>query len=64
MPTIGPLTETDLNTINEALAKIATAENDVANAKRAGIEVSAQAQVLKIAKAKLLQIKNVYFPGR
>ena len=64
MPPNGPLSETDLNNINEALAKIATAENDVANAKRAGIDVSAQAQVLEIAKAKLLQIKNVYFPGR
>jgi len=61
---ISPLTDQHLVTIKNALDVIAVAENQIAMAKRAGIDVSQSEKQLADSKAKLLQIKNVYFPGQ
>ena len=59
----GPLTLAHLEQIKQALAVIARAEIEIDRAKRAGIDVTQQTQQLADSKAKLLQIKNVYFPN-
>jgi hypothetical protein len=59
-----PLTADHLEQINNALSVIAVAENQVAMAKRAGINVDAQEAQLSDSKDKLLRVKNVYFPGQ
>ena len=58
-----PLTLAHLEQIKQALGVIARAEIELDRAKRAGIDVTMQAQQLADSKAKLLQIKNVYFPN-
>ena len=53
-----------LSQIQNALVVIANAEQHVDQAARAGIDVSAQRAQLTDAKSKLLQLKQVYFPGQ
>lgn len=64
------LTDTHLAQINSALAQIKEAENELALAKRAGLQTTIQGQSIpdleaKITtlKAQLQQVKNVYFPN-
>lgn len=59
-----PLTPEHLAQIKNGLDVIAFAEQEVAKAKRAGIDVSQQEKDLAENKQKLLQLKNVYFPGQ
>jgi hypothetical protein len=59
-----PLTFEHLQQIRNALSTAAVAQQHIDLAKRAGIDVSAQEQLLKDQMAKLLAIKNVYFPGQ
>lgn len=59
-----PLTHEDLASINAALDNIKTAEAQIALAKRADIDVSAQEAELQKNKTQLLKIKQVYFPGQ
>lgn len=59
-----PLTPEHLAQIKNGLDVIAFAEQEVAKAKRAGIDVSQQEKDLAESKQKLLQLKNVYFPGQ
>lgn len=60
----GPLTETDLQQINEALAEIESAESIIAQAKQAGIPLERQEAQARETKEKLLRIKQAFFPGR
>lgn len=63
-PLTSPLNSDHLAQIKNALDVIAFAEQEVAKAKRAGIDVSQQERDLADSKQKLLQVKNVYFPGQ
>lgn len=58
-----PLGPTHLASINNGLDAIAVAEKQVILAKQAGIDVGNEEQNLRDTKAKLLQIKNTYFPN-
>ena len=60
----GPLTENDLNQINEALVEIESAEGIIAQAKQAGIPLERQEVQARETKEKLLRIKQAFFPGR
>lgn len=63
-PTISPLSGEDLGRINTALSNVDKGLAQAELAQRAGIDVSGQIQQLKDTQAKLLQIKQVYFPGQ
>ncbi len=58
------LTERDLEQINNALAEIESAEGVIAQAKQAGIPLDRQENEARDTKAKLLRIKQAFFPGR
>ncbi len=60
----GPLGERDLEQINTALAEIESAEGIIAQAKQAGIDLTRQETEARETKAKLLRIKQAFFPGR
>ncbi len=60
----GPLTERDLEQINNALVEIENAEGIIAQAKQAGIDLSRQENDARETKEKLLRIKQAFFPGR
>lgn len=62
--TTGPLTERDLEQINQALVEIESAEGVIAQAKQAGIDLSRQETEARETKEKLLRIKQAFFPGR
>jgi len=64
------MTEEHLAKIDKALASLKVAQNEIAMAERAGLTTGAggeQLSALKAkvedTKAKLLQLKNVYFPN-
>jgi len=59
-----PLTEAHYNEIQNALAEAQNGLNQVAKAKLAGIDLPDLEQEIKEHQAKLIRIKNVYFPGR
>lgn len=59
-----PLTAAHLEQIKNALDVIHVAKTQVDMAKRAGIDVAAQEAQLLDSEAKLLKLKNVYFPGQ
>lgn len=59
-----PLTENHLAQINQGLDQVNVALQQIDMAKRAGLDVSAQEQQANDTRDKLLQLKNVYFPGR
>ena len=61
---VNPLTEADLTKIDDALAAIAIGEKQIELARRAGFEVADKEKELAASKEKLLQIKQVYFPGQ
>lgn len=62
--TVGPLTQDHLRQIQDGLHFIGLAETQIELAQRAGLDVSDQKAKLVDAKAKLLQIKQVYFPNQ
>ena len=59
-----PLTETHLLEINKGLEAVKNARNQINMAKRAGLDVAAQEAANNDLERKLLQLKQVYFPGR
>ena len=59
-----PLTQQHLNDINTALQAINIAREQIAMAKRAGIDVSAHETAVGDTEKRLLAIKQVYFPGQ
>ncbi len=60
----GPLNESDLDHINQALVEIESAEKIIAQAKQAGIDLTPQEVQARDTKEKLLRIKQAFFPGR
>ena len=60
----GPLNESDLDHINQALVEIEAAEGIIAQAKQAGIDLTPQEAQARETKEKLLRIKQAFFPGR
>ena len=60
----GPLSDRDLEQINNALVEIESAEQVIAQAKQAGIDLSRQETEARETKEKLLRIKQAFFPGR
>ena len=60
----GPLSERDLEQINQALVEIENAEGIIAQAKQAGIDLTRQETDARETKEKLLRIKQAFFPGR
>lgn len=61
---ISPLNDLHLTEINSALLKLDLAFQQIALAKQAGLDVSAQEQQANATRDSLLRIKQVYFPGR
>lgn len=59
-----PLTESHYQQIVNNLDILDQAQRQVEKAKQAGINVADQQAQITETRAKLLQIKNVYFPGR
>jgi len=59
-----PFTEQDLERIKASLAELEQAERLSELAQRAGLDVSVQAERVREAKAQLLRIRQVFFPGR
>ncbi len=59
-----PLKEEDLVQINSALEGVKLAKQQIALAKRAGIDVKAQEEATLDAEKRLNNIKSVYFPNR
>lgn len=59
-----PLTDSDLDRINQSLAELTRAEQLIDTAARAGIDVTAQRERAKETKARLLKMKQAFFPGR
>lgn len=53
-----------LQSINNGLQQIATAETEVMLAKQAGLDVSSAEQQLANNKARLLALKRTYFPNQ
>ena len=59
-----PLTEDHLLKLNEGLEAVARGLRQAELASRAGIDVASQKRSLEESRDKILQIKQVYFPGR
>lgn len=59
-----PLTEADLADINRALSRLDDAENLIAKAQQAGIDVEPFRQASRENKDRLLKIKQAFFPGQ
>lgn len=59
-----PLSETDLEDIKRALARLEDAENLIAKAQQAGIDVEPFRVRSRDTKDRLLKIKQAFFPGR
>ena len=62
--TPNPLTEDDLAELNRGLESARSALALIAQARRAGIDVDAQEAAVKDTEAKLLRLKQTFFPGR
>lgn len=58
-----PLNDSHLSQINNGLEVIKQAEAQLQLAKLAGIDVTQQEKAIADSKAKLLQLKRVYFPA-
>lgn len=58
------LGEGDLTRINGALSQLGQADELIAMAKQAGIDVSQFQDRAKQSREQLLRIKNTFFPGR
>lgn len=62
--TDNPLSETHYQEIQRGLEAAQRGLANIARAKMAGIDMSAAEQQIKDSQARLLAIKQVYFPGR
>ena len=61
---IGPLTEVDLEEINQRLEELNQADKLIAQSLNAGIDVSLAQTRSKELRAQLLKMKQAFFPGR
>lgn len=59
-----PLTENDLTKINDSLTQLKTAKEQIRLAEQAGVDVSHFSDTINEQEARLLKIKQTYFPGR
>lgn len=59
-----PLTEADLQQIDQALGRSREAENLIARARQAGIDVGELETRNRDARERLRRIKGAFFPGR
>ena len=59
-----PLTDEDFQKIKDGLAQLDKAEAQLRLAQRAGFDMSDNQKQIDTARNQLLQIKQVYFPGR
>jgi hypothetical protein len=59
----GPLTESDLKKVNDALQGLENTHVDIQRAVSAGMDCAAEDALCKDLKARLNQLKAVYFPG-
>lgn len=64
MPDDNPLTEQDLESMNEGLDKLKVAESLIEKSIRAGIDMSDPAKRTRELKEQLTRIKHTFFPGR
>jgi len=62
-PKVNPLGESDLASINQALAHANAGLEQVSLAERAGLDVTQQRAQLEQAVKQLTKIKQVYFPA-
>lgn len=59
-----PLTEADLSDLKRALVRLEGAEDLIAKAQQAGIDVEPFRQRARETKDRLLKIKQAFFPGQ
>lgn len=59
-----PLTEQHLERINDALEKLRQADVQITLAEQAGISLPGRREEVMAARQQLVNIKQVYFPGR
>lgn len=59
-----PLGEDDLEAINQQLQNITEVENLMRKARSAGIDLGDREEQLREDRARLLKIKQTFFPGR
>lgn len=59
-----PLSDEDLDKLNEAQRQLATARQQVDLAKSAGIDVSRAEDRVSELETQIRSLKSVYFPGR
>jgi hypothetical protein len=62
--TDSPLNEQHLLKINDALAQLDRADNQITMAEQAGIPIPGRREEVAAARKQLLAIKQVYFAGR
>ncbi len=59
-----PLTEKDLEQINDNLTQLAVADDAIKRAEQAGLDVSTFKVQSRDQRAQLLKLKQTYFPGQ
>jgi len=59
-----PLTDQHRRDMDSALLILSNVDQQIENARRAGLDVSKQKQLADDLRAKIQQIKSVYFPGQ
>lgn len=59
-----PLTEKDLQQINDNLAQLAVADDSIKRAQQAGLDVEIFKVQAREQRAQLLKLKQTYFPGQ
>lgn len=64
MPTSGPLTEDDRVVLDESLAALRDAKDQIKRAKLAGIDVADMEGEVDRLEAQITQVKQAYFPRK
>lgn len=64
MPDSAPLTDEDLKTMKEGLKRLDEADNLIARSIAGGVDMTAQKARSKEARAKIMSLKQAFFPGR
>jgi hypothetical protein len=59
-----PLTESDLNKINDSLRRLDEADEMIRRAKTAGLDMASQEQQSRENRDRLQKLKQAFFPGR
>lgn len=64
MPDSAPLTAADLETMKEGLTKLDEADNLIARSIAGGLDMTVQKARSKEARAKIMSLKQAFFPGQ